>query len=321
MVVKTTPPAATCKQLPQVRAALGLHRRLAQEILAAREGAEELVVEVVAVGEHDDGRVLHRWLADDASGVEGHRQALARALRVPDHPDAPVTRLAAGLPAGLVASPGLGHPVGLAAQLGGPQRLAHCHPHRVELVVACHLLREPATAFVLEDDEVAHEVEEALWREDALAHYLQLRQMRIGEALARDGAPGLEPLASGGERANARLHPVGDDQQRVRGEERRDLGLVGLELLEGRPDGGVLVRRVLELHNRQWQAVNEEHDVRPAAVLVFRHGELVDRQPVVCVGVVEVQHPRLGAADLAVGRAVLHCHPVHEQAMHRAVAR
>ena len=141
MVVKTTPPAATCKQLPQVRAALGLHRRLAQEVLAAREGAEELVVEVVAVGEHDDGRVLHRRLADDPPGVEGHRQALARALRVPDHADAPVTRLAAGPPAGLVAARGLGHAVGLALQLGGSQRLAHRHLHRVELVVAGHLLR------------------------------------------------------------------------------------------------------------------------------------------------------------------------------------
>ena len=92
------------QELPQVRAALGLHRRLAQEILTAREGAEELLIEVVAVGEHDDGRVLHRRLADDASGVKGHRQALARALRMPDHPYPPVTRLATGLPAGLVAS-------------------------------------------------------------------------------------------------------------------------------------------------------------------------------------------------------------------------
>jgi hypothetical protein len=107
----------------------------------------------------------------------------------------------------------------------------------------------------------------------------------------------------------------------VRGEERRDLGLVGLELLEGRPDRGVLVRRVLQLHDGQRQAVHEEHKVRPAAVLVLRHGELVDRQPVVGVCVVKVQHPRLGATDLTVGRAVLHCHPVHEQAVHRAVAR
>jgi hypothetical protein len=191
----------------------------------------------------------------------------------------------------------------------------------VELVVTCHLLREPAATFVLEDDEVAHEVEEATGSEDALAHYLQLWQMRIGQALARDGAPGLEPLAPGSERADTRLHPVGDDQQRVRGEEQWDLGFVGLELLEGRPDRGVLVRSVLELHDGQRQAIDEEHNVQPAAVLVLRHGALVDGQPVVSGRVLEVQHPRLCAADLAVGRAVLHCHPVHEQAMHRAVAR
>ena len=136
-----------------------------------------------------------------------------------------------------------------------------------------------------------------------------------------DGAPGLEPLAPGGERADARLHAVGDDQQRVGGEQRGDLGLVGLELLEGGPDRGVLVGRVLQLDDRQRQAVDEEHDVRPAVVLVLDDGELVDGQPVVVVGIVEVDHPRLRAADRAVGRAVLHRHAVHEQAMHRAVAR
>ena len=130
--------------------------------------------------------------------------------------------------------------------------------------------------------------------------------MRIGQTLARDGAPGLEPLAPGGKRTDTCLHPVGDDQQRVRGEKRWDLGLVGLKLLEGRPDSGVLVRRVLQLHDRQRQAIHEEHDVRPAAVLVLRHGELVDRQPVVRVYVVEVQYTRLGAAYLAVRRAVLY---------------
>ena len=85
----------------QIGAVGGLHRRLAQQVAAAREGAEELVVEVVAVGEHDDRRVLHRRVQDHAAGIEGHRQALARALRVPDDADAPVAllrRRAAGRP-------------------------------------------------------------------------------------------------------------------------------------------------------------------------------------------------------------------------------
>ena len=65
--------------------------------------------------------------------------------------------------------------------------------------------------------------------------------------LALDGAPGLEPLLPRGEGADARLEAVGDDQQGVVREERGNLCLVGLKLLEGRPDGGVLVGRVLEL--------------------------------------------------------------------------
>ncbi len=130
----------------------------------------------------------------------------------------------------------------------------------------------------------AQQVEEAPLLEHALEHDLQLRQMRVGAALSPvDRAPGLEPLPPGGERADARLHAVGDDQQRVVGEERRDLRLVGLELLERRPDRGVLVGRVLELDHRQRQAVDEQHDVRPAGVLVLDDGELVDGQPVVVV--------------------------------------
>ena len=163
------------QQLPQVHAALGLHRRLAQEVLATGEGAEELVVEVVAVCEHDDGRVLHRRLADDAARVEGHRQALARALRVPDHAHATVARLAARLLAGLIATRGLRDPIARAVQLGRAQRLAHRHLHRMELVVAGHLLRDAAAAVVLVDDEVAHQIEEALRGTEPFDHHLQLR--------------------------------------------------------------------------------------------------------------------------------------------------
>ena len=81
-----------------------LDGRLAQQVGAAREGGEELVVEVVAVGQHHHCRVRHRLLADDATGVEGHGEALARALGMPDDADAPVARRAARPAAGLVAA-------------------------------------------------------------------------------------------------------------------------------------------------------------------------------------------------------------------------
>ena len=71
-------------------------------------------------------------------------------------------------------------------------------------------------------------------------------------------------------------------------EQRRDLRLVGLELLEGGPDRRVLVGRVLQLDHGERQAVDEQHDVRPARVLPLGHRELVDGEPVVVAGRVEV---------------------------------
>lgn len=50
----------------------------------------------------------------------------------------------------------------------------HSHPHGVELVVARHLLDEPATTLVLKNDEVADEVKEATLLKDALEQHLQL---------------------------------------------------------------------------------------------------------------------------------------------------
>jgi hypothetical protein len=47
--------------------------------------------------------------------------------------------------------------------------------------------------------------------------------------------------------------------------------------VEGRPDRGVLVGGVLELEDGQGEAVDEEHNVRPAGVLVLGDAELVDR--------------------------------------------
>ena len=145
--------------------------------------------------------------------------------------------------------------------------------------------------------------------------------MRVCQALARDGAPGLEPFPPRRKRADPRLDAVGDDQQIVEGEEGGDHGLVRLELLEGGPNRGVLVGGVLQLDNHKRQAVNEEHNVQPARVLVLADGELVDGEPLVVVGIGEVDHPRLRAADGAILRPVLYRHAVHAQAMHGTVAR
>ena len=104
-------------------------------------------------------------------------------------------------------------------QLRSAEGLAHGHAHRVELVIARHLLDQRPAAVVVEDDEIADQGHELRRRADALQHHLQLGHVRVGQGLAADGAPGLEPLPPGGERADARLGAVGDHERLVHGEQ------------------------------------------------------------------------------------------------------
>ena len=53
MVVNTTPPDCHLQQRLQMNAIFRLHRVLAQKFLTRREHPEQLVVEIVAVGQHN----------------------------------------------------------------------------------------------------------------------------------------------------------------------------------------------------------------------------------------------------------------------------
>ena len=240
-----------------VGAAFGLHRLLAQQVFVEREVVEELVVQVVAVGQNDDRGVLHGGVLDDLARVERHGQAFAGALRVPDHTDAAV--------AGLARQPGIGathqvdpahlaQPERFRRRGAGAQGLLDGRVDRVILVVASHLLDQHAVPRVLEDDEVADEVEEPPPVEGPLDHHLKLAEPVVRQPRPVNRPPRHEPLAVGGEGADARVNAVGDDQRLVEGEQGWNLPFVGLELVEGGPDGGVLVRGVLQLHDRQRQA-------------------------------------------------------------------
>ena len=176
------------EQLAQMLAVLGLLRRLAQQVLAKAERAEQLVVEVVAVGQHDERRVRHRRVLDDLAGVECHQQALARALGVPDHADLAVT-----------------------ARRRRFQRAGHGAAHRVELVVACEDF-DDFTVLVAEDDEILDDVEQVAAVEHALQNRLKLRLALRREIVAGDSPPGHEAFAIRRQRADARDKTVRSHQ-------------------------------------------------------------------------------------------------------------
>ena len=197
---------------------------------------------------------------------------------------------------------------------GGPRRLddgIHRLLHGMELVVAGQdLVDLPRVRVLLEGDEVPQQRQQPLLIEHAADQHFQFQDRRRGQFLARDGPPDLEPLLVGRQRADAGLQPVRDDQGLVVVEERGDLLLVGLQLLPGFPDRGVLVGRVLQFDHAQRQAVDEDHDVGPAVVLALDDRELIDRQPVVVgrVVVVDELHPVPG--DRAVLAAILDLHAI-----------
>ena len=261
------------QQFPQMVAVLGLKRGLAQQVLAHAEGREQLVVEIVAVGQHHQRRIFHRRMLDDLAGIKSHQQALARALRVPDHPDFAV-----------------------AAGRRRRQRAGHRAAHGMELMIAGEDFDDIAPG-VAEDDKILEDIEEMAAVEHALENRLKLRRSLGREIVAMDRPPGHEPFAVGGKRTDPRRDSVRCDQRRIGAEQGADLGLVGLQLVERAVDGRVFVAGVFQLDDGERQSIDEDHNVRAAVGFLLDDGELVHRQPVVGVGIVEIDQPDLLPAD------------------------
>src|ERR1700687_2689282 len=114
-------------------------------------------------------------MLDDLSRIESHQQALAGALRMPDHANLAVT-----------------------LRLACRQRARHCMPHGVELVIAREYLCNVATG-ITKDDEVFDQVKKAAAVEHTLEDGLKLRRA-LGCSIAnRHRPPRHEALAVGGQ--------------------------------------------------------------------------------------------------------------------------
>ena len=154
--------AAGChlQQFLHFTAIIGLHRLLPQQFMATGERAEELVVQVVAVGDNHQRRICHLGMPNHFAGVEGHRQTLSASLRVPNDANAAIPFRRNRLQCAI-------------------DRLVH----RVELVIASHLL-DDRSGIDFEDDEVLEQVQKPFLLKHALYEDIEFRLSFRGDLFA-----------------------------------------------------------------------------------------------------------------------------------------
>jgi hypothetical protein len=87
------------------------------------------------------------------------------------------------------------------------------------------------------------------------------------------------------------MQTVRNHQRLVEDEEIGDLLLVGLQLIEGRPDIRLLRSGIFQLDHRDRQTVDEAHQVRPAQMPATLDGELIDHQKAIAARVLEIDQP------------------------------
>ena len=140
---------AAVQQATQLFAAVGLHRHLPYQVGVLAEGLEQLAIEVVAVRDHNDGRVLQFRRHEQHRGTADHLDGFTRALGMPHHATLAVAAR------GRSADNALGH-----------------GQHRVELVVTRDFLDQDA--LVLEQNEVAQILQKKVFSEHPADEGLQL---------------------------------------------------------------------------------------------------------------------------------------------------
>jgi hypothetical protein len=211
--------------------ALGLAHRA-----GGLEGLGDLLVQFHAVGDDHEGPVAGQ-LAQHLLREEHHREALAAALRLPEHAAAPVAQLA---------------------------RFEHRGDGVIdaeELVVLADDLDQPGLVLG-KQREVLDQIEQAGGVAGAAQHHFQRHAARL--VLALDALPLHPTLPVGGERADAAVGAVAGDEQRVAPEQRRNLLLVvGEVLVEG---GARRHAGLLEFDHHPGQAIDEADQIGPAGV-------------------------------------------------------
>ncbi|MNR36787.1 hypothetical protein D3C85_1547550 [compost metagenome] len=102
-------------------------------------------------------------------------------------------------------------------------------------------------------------------------------------------------------------------------EQRRNLLLVGLQLVESAQQMRPRAARCFQLDHTQRQAVNEHHHIGPPLVLAVDHNELAHRQPVVQFRMLKIDERDFASGQRAIMCVVFDVHTFRHQLVEAAV--
>ena len=208
--------------------AFGLLGYLAQKVLAARELAIQLIVQIVAVSDDHNGGAFQRLL--QIMGIEHHGQGLAAALGMPEH--AALT-------------------VGDGGIFGGFHGLFHR-----EILVIPRQNFEGVGPVHIEADKVLEDVQKTLFLKDTLKKGVELGGLGVLVA-AILGFPLHEAVLAGGDGTSFGGGQVTHNTNLVVNKQGRDFVHIVAQLPVSGGGISLFARRRLQLHHHQRQAVDK----------------------------------------------------------------
>ena len=231
--------------------------RLTRQTATGLKGIADLLVQLVAVGEDDEGGASLK-LAADLLGEEDHGVALSASLGVPENAQLAVLELS-----GLV----------------GFHRLVDTEV----LVVAGEDLGDTAARVVVQD-EVFKEIHEILLVTDTEEHGLQIHRSHL---ILLESLPFVEELVFGAEGTDLGLQTVGEHEEGVEVEQMGDgIQIIGVVAVIGGLDVHVLL---FQLDEQERDTVDKAHDIGSAAVQIAVDLHLLDREKMVFGGLFEIE--------------------------------
>ena len=262
MVVKITSAALGAEHLTELVCTFSMFDR-PHQCTGGHKLVVQLVVEIGAVDLDKEGRILQLAASAQEADEERHGERLAGPGRVPDDADAFFVRRR-------------GHFQGLGD--GGLDG---------EELMVLGALFDHLIGSHFEDEEVPYIAQKTLFGEEPFHQGFHAAGAGPFHVDAVDGLPGRKVLPRCAPDAVQRLRSVRNHGDGVGIEELGDAVAVVANLVEGVFDGGFVAPRILELEDRQGQAVDVDHQIG-AALALPGDGQLIDHQEVVGFGVVPI---------------------------------